>query len=267
MTDLFADTLREIQKTAIAAAGAKDKAQILTLPEPDGRYAIVGHDGQVKRFTPDPPARSHTVGSLDDLIQATLHYACGDKQPGAVWYSENEIVTVIDDTAGSRRLDRVRLPLRKTPAFEFFAREAADRWFPQKAFVRFLRVDLAGCLTARSEVLLKAVRLISCTKSETGYGKAELGRESIGRDLDMQLKSDGVEIPETVTFNVRVFHDPCLTAKSELVCAVDCDPKSFEFNLCPSPEAVRDLVDEELSVIEGRLSASINTIPIFRGSP
>jgi hypothetical protein len=259
------ETLELIQTTAVRADGAKDKVQVVALPgDPTGRYLIAKPDGTFETTEPGSAPREHMLLSVEQVAPTAAHYK--DGYDPIVWYSPSGVTIVLDDSVDSRRLDVITCPLNKTPAFEFFSCKAEGTWFEQKAFVRKLRVALADCLTETSAELLRTVRVLSFASSTTGHGKIELGRESIGRDLEAELRSDAGEIPEKVSFNVRLFNDPVLTTRRQIVCGFDIEPREGKFNLCPLAGEIDRVLDEEMNSLATRLEA-VGEVPLIFGTP
>ncbi len=254
MSFIDLDTLREMNKTAVEAAGAANKVKIIDLPkEPPGSYGVIDSSGALAVAIAKPFPREHRTVSFDDFIEAVSHYKEKGGFAPAVWYSPERIVAVLDDKADSRRLDKVTLPLDYTPGFRFFLNDAAGAWMPQKAFIRKLRVDLADCLTDSSSALLKAARVLSFNESQSGYGKVQLGSESLGRDIQEQVSLDQGEVPDQVTFSIRVFTDAGLKRRYLINCAVDVNPREGTFNIAPLPSQVQETLDEELQHVGERL--------------
>jgi hypothetical protein len=260
------DILRNLQETAVKAAGL-ESVRIIQLPdEPPGTYGVVKQDGELEVRTVGARPRSHNVVSLDDFTEAVMHYKEKWFEP-AVWYSTAAIVAVLDDKPGSRRLDRITLPLKFTPPFAWFAEKAERDWLPQKAFIRKLRIDLGECLTDSSSALLASARIITFKSSEGGFGRVQQGQESLGRDIEEAVSVDQGPLPDAVTFNVRVFTDAGLTRAHSLGCALDVNAKEVTFNLAPTGDAIQTILDDELTFISNQLEGALTDVPVFGGTP
>jgi len=272
MQQLQVDALKLIQETAIASSGAKDKVQILAIPGSQiGEVAAVKPDGTFERFLPAtrPPCRRHALRSVAE-IGPFVEYAKQQlaAQP-VIWYAEEGVSIVFDDSPDSLRHDHASVPLNHTKAFERLQVLAGgDSWSAQKSFIRMLRVVFGECLPEESgEQLLKTLRLISFKSTNTGYNKAEHGRESIGRDVERELQADAGEIPEQVTLHVRPFDDPALTLRSPVRCALEIDPDECKFTLVPMAEALEKLIADAMDTIHTMLESQCGGVPIFHGSP
>ena|GEM_PF-2583978 len=261
------DVLRSLQETAVRAA-ALDSVRVIELPgEPRGVYGVVDKDGQLEVREIRPTPRDHFTISLDDFTEAVMHYKGKEFDP-TVWYSAADgIVAVLEDGKESRRQDRVRLLLKRTPPFAWLAEKAQGEWLPQKAFIRKLRVELGDCLTDSSNALLRSLRLVTFKTTQTGYGKVSAGQESLGRDIEEAVGVDQGELPEVVNFKVRVFTDACLTRQHILACSLDVNAQEATFNLTPIGLAAQQILDDELIHIGERLEGALTDVPVFGGVP
>lgn len=258
------ETLKQIQKTAQEAGGAKDKATTLRVDaEPPEVYYLVTSDGKAERKIADPKARDHELHSLDQVGPFVDEYN-GEKP--IVWYSESGVVVLLDDT---KRRDRATLRLTLTPPMSTLLRldKEKPKRFSQRDFVRLLRIDLAECFYDKR--LLTSVRECDFTQRGDTRGMIQHGRESLGRDIEAAVVSKSTEgIPEDVDLTVRVFDDPSLMDRQAMKCAIELHAAEGQFELVPFPLAVRNAIDLELDVV-GKLlhDACPDETPIFRGKP
>lgn len=255
------DVLEKIQETAVKAAGVVHQVAIVALPnEPQGVYGIVGKDGSLE------VREVRSVAAQARRPQpGRFHRSRRALQGARGWRLRAHRLALVGQSR--RRTDRIELPLAFTPAFEWFFRKAAGEWLQQKLFIRKLRVELADCLTDSSAALLAAARILSFSESQSGYGKVQLGQESLGRDIQEQVQLDQGPVPEQVTFNVRVFTDACLTRRVQLSCAVDINAGEHTFNLAPRPEQLQQLLDNEVAFVGTKLEDGLGEIPVFGGTP
>jgi len=262
------ETLQTIQHTAVKAQGATGKIQILDLPqERDGRYGVVDADGSFQVVDAAPDFRRHQIASVDE-VAAYVAYA--SERLGAnpvVWYDDNLVQIVLDDTPESSRRDCTTVHLLQTPQWKLLIDlAAASRSWSQKQFIRLLRIELSGCLGQDGPEIIKVLRTIDYGSATAGKGNIQHGRESLGQELESEVRSAAGEIPEQILLRVRTFKDPALDSKWPIRCAIEIDSRSGEFELCPLPDELEEAMVEQLDVIGTLLNNSVQC-PIFRGRP
>lgn len=262
---MIAEALKLLLDTAADAAGSKDKATVLPLPLEPRIYAVVSPDGSVEYRSAAPPIRQHKIHGIDEVAGFVQFTEDDLSNKPTVWFSGSGVSVVMEDTDTDPRDDRATVKLERTQAHATLA-AIGKSWFPQKEFVRLLRITLADAATDETLNLLRVVRVLSFSESIAGHGKIEHGRQSLGRDIEAEVKSDAGELPETVAFNVRLYTDPGLTQRFQVVFAVDVNPKDGTFNLSPLGESLTDAVDAQVEAIGERLRAAVKC-PVFRGEP
>jgi hypothetical protein len=108
--------------------------------------------------------------------------------------------------------------------------------FDQKAFIKLLRIDLAGCLGPAGN-LLDVVRQVKFKQHQSGEGVIQHGKASVGRAIQSELTGAGT-IPEEATLDVPVFAGPLARRRYRVDCAIEVDPATEKFQLIPFPGAV-----------------------------
>lgn len=262
---MIAEALNVLFKTAQQAAGAENQAMVIELPGVPGKVAVVNASGVLTFHDKLPPKRAHALGSIAE-VKGFVDFA-KDQLEGtpSVWYDEDGIVVVVQDDADSQRIDTAKVAFEPTQTHEVL-REIGEKWFRQKDFVRLLRVTLADAATDSTRHLLAVSRVLGFSNSTAGHAKVEHGRQSLGRDIEDQVTSEVGDLPDEVTFSVRLFTDPVLSRRFPIRCAVDIDPAAATFNLAPLAEAFEDAVDEQLALLGEQLHGELEC-PVFRGRP
>ncbi|MGD9644278.1 MAG: hypothetical protein AB7U73_01110 [Pirellulales bacterium] len=135
------------------------------------------------------------VDSLEDLIDLARYGEKGETPtPGQVtiWHDEEKVVV--------RRADSPRIPFAY---FEFRTSDAFDdvqllhdQWFGQKEFIRLLRSDLPDVVTS-ADSLVPLVRQLKFSQHSEATGVVQLGRESMGREINNEVTAAG-DLPESV---------------------------------------------------------------------
>lgn len=247
MNALDRDTLELIQETAVKAGGATNKVHVVDLGEfENGKYLIVDGNGEIKTHLA-PPIRGHRLSSVGQIVPL-LQFA--DSDSGSVWISETQITILFDD---ERRLDQAKLPLVKTAEFAALA-SISEKWLDPKSFVRSLRTTFYRALGPQREQIIKTFRSLNFGESVQGRAKIEHGRESLGRELESEIRSELGPIPEMLALDIRVFEDPDLTARERVECAVELDARNGNINLCPLPEEMQQAVQANLERIADRVT-------------
>lgn len=261
--ELQEKTLERIQDTAVKAAGAANKVVVLDLPKEPDKYAIVKPDGSLDIRDVAFPPRTHTLGRLDQVSEfvkdATERLSC---KP-VIWYSPEKIVVILDDVAGHRK-NRAELVLK--PTREVLTLEALAKGVDQKKLIRALRVPLFDALGDDGIALVKVLRVLDFNETRTGHGTIEHKRESMGRDIESEIRSAAGDIPESIVFKLRLIEDPALTRRFQVICALDVEVQEREFFVAPLGNQLSDAMDQQLKHIHELLEKDCDC-PIFYGRP
>lgn len=264
MIGIDKETLTEIQQTAVAAEGAKGKAVIVDLPhEPKHVYGLISN-GTFNRVTAEAGPRKVTLKSVDQIIPFSL--LAKDTMDGhpAIYFFEQAVVCIVDDSLGSHRLDRADVCLLKTT--EFHAIEhLGEQTYTQKELVSLLKVSLADCKTPSVTQLVAAAKAIDFSSQSSGHKHIEHGRESIGLDIKAEVSSKAGSIPEEIELEVRVHEDRALTQRHIIHCSVEVDARGGIFRLTPLPADLLAALDREMQYLETMLRGA--SCPVLYGSP
>ena len=265
MNALEKDTLELLQATAVAAADAKGKASVLTLPPGSKEYAIIKGSGDIELHELPPRERKHRLYSVQEVpafvneIQARL---AGNLV--TVWYSQEAVTVLIDDGPDSVRTDCARVELLLTKEMKCL-RAVAEKWLSQRELIRLLRIDLADSIGAWGAELVCVLRSIDYGESVGGKGKVEHGRESMGREIENEVRSELGAIPETITLSVRLYEDPALRRRFDIRCALELNPRDGLFQLVALPGQISDALEAQMESIGSLLGECV--CPVYYGTP
>ena len=239
------------------------RPEVIEVPnEPSHVLRFAMPDGTIKTEAAEAMPRGHTVESLESLIlfaNKAKEGKHGNANNPVAWYGEEEVLLVTDDNT---RRDYLRLRLHLTDQFSVIS-ERAKQFRSQKDFLRFVKIDLAGTLQDCS--LINKLKKIVWTKSEDGNSTVEVGKSSMGKTINSEVR--GVDVlPEEITVNVRVFENVGITSKQPVRMALDVDEDSRQFRLVPLPMQIEQAIQAVVDEIARELQEGLNDIPLYRGS-
>jgi hypothetical protein len=261
----LAEALALIQATAVDAAGVGNKVELLDLPhEPPGYYGVLrGEDIEVRQAQRSPiHIKLYSVDQVPEFAKRIKEDWKGNP---AIYYDLDMIAISVDDGLDSQRRDYVTLALQKTPEWDLVSSGATSKPRGQKEFLRLLRVDLQECGTDSLDKLIEVCRKLSHTSRESGSREINAGRESMGRSVEAELRSEAGEIPTTVDLNVRLFEDRAISFRRTVRCQVEIDAADNSFELIPLPGYLRDVQERGIEDIEARLASA--SCPKIFGQP
>ncbi len=137
----------------------------------------------------------------------------------------------------------------------------------QKEFISLLRVRLADCTTPEMVQLINVCKAVDFSSQTKGSREINLGRESMGFDIQDEVMSKVGDIPEEVVLDVRIFDDRELTQRHKISCIVEICAKSGTFRLTPKPADLRKEMEREMDFLQGALIAGSDGCPVYFGSP
>lgn len=224
--------------------------------------------GQIVHTALTAPPRQHKPATLDDVISLASRFTEAPVEPGAmpvIWIGPERVVVVLDDCR--HRCETATLDLsHSTPWLRLSAIGAKLRGEPleHKAFLRLLRIELAGCLAPID--LYDKVKRVTFENGQTVTANVSRNKaESMGRAINAAVSGEG-EIPEEVTLAVPVYSTPGETARYPVRCSVEVEPLSGTFALAPLPDELAKVQALALTAIESRLLGSV-ACPVYFGQP
>lgn len=253
----LAEFVREIERLTQAAL----RTTFVQAPgEPKHVYYELGPGGRCEWREADREPLAVQLATPAAFVEYVKSHNQGDSPGGEVYFDETALVFVHNDTV---RRDRAFCKLAPSPQLTLLHKLATSlALYPQRDFVRLLRIDLAGCFSGQSN-LLPLVRNLKWTGANEANLAVQHGKESIGRAITAQV-SGADAIPEEVTLFVPIWenHD----ARQFVRCAVEIAPQEQSFRLTPYPLQIREALDGSLRDLRVLLDAC-EPCPRFHGKP
>lgn len=251
LKELFESVWTWAEKRSDAA-----KVRVLSDLSPNARTRRVEHQGEIKEFEIDPPARRHEVFTMDGIKQAAEKWG---GTGGVIWVSEKSVVLVTDD---EERLDTVAWNLQHSATWLELVKLSAYPKLDQSTLIGYLKREFRK-LNGATE-LLSSVRNIKWRNQEAGNSVIEQGKESLGNSIEAEVAGVG-ELPELLTIPVNVFDAQGLD-KIVRVVSLDLDvrPSDKAFNLRPMKDELAAAKETTLAEIAETIRQSVK-IPVFLG--
>jgi len=229
-------------------------------------FLVPSSDGDLDehRIARAIPPRRHEVGDLATIVKLANRFADKDEDNSSpvVWINENMISLVIDDN--EHRVNTATLVLEYADVFRCLQKLVGypGVWTEQKAFIRLLRVDLAGTLPPG--ILLDRVRKLKFEAGQVTTQIATKDRESLGRQIHAAVSGEG-EIPEEVTIEAPVFRG---FDRRSIICSVDIDPARGLLQIVPLPDELDRVTRLTLANIQKTIGAMVpESVPVYLGKP
>lgn len=221
-------------------------------------------NGEVREFAVEPGPRNHTLGHFDEVAEIANRFAADEGCDPVVWVGPEKVVVVIDDQ--SHRLEKATLPLAESEPFKklkVLRANPAAAWMDQKAFVRLLRIDLAG--TIDPGALLNSVRSIRwSSQSDVSIGRQ---RESLGAEISAKCQ-DGKDLPEDVILRLPVYSTQGVKLVKPIACSVEVEPSENKLRLLPLPNEIERIQQDTLDdIAEAITQAATGGTPVYLGQP
>ncbi len=232
--------------------------------EPSHVYFTRNEDGTLKKHEADAYPRKNTAASLDAIVEMMKEA----KTESEVWYSRAAVTLYLDSKT---RRDTVSLPVSLSPQIKRLLDLAATQpAFQQAAFVKFLRIDLHGCLGLAGN-LIEIVRRVKFHATQRAEGVVEHGKTSLGKAITAEVTGTGT-IPEAITLDVPVFANACFSnIREQVECAVEPSAETNTFQLIPFPGAIERAIARGEGEIGEKLGqmiadAGLGVVPLY-GQP
>ena len=268
--DLVLDdgTINSIAKRCETAQSAGEKVAIKPIAnDPDGRMIIVKSDGSYEIVESEPHPRVSTLRSIDQLPSYVNHAVDKWNADPVVYYTPEKAIAVLEERSiRPSRSGKATVILTESPqlkALKGFAHDRNSAWLGHKAFVLLMRIDFEDCINPQQlEYLVKALATLEFQDGSRISSTVSRNRESLGREVLSEIKSlNDLEIPEQIVLMVRLFNDPALLARRQIVCKLETDPTNGRLAILPLANEIENAMDSEMSALGDMLRSSINAHP------
>jgi hypothetical protein len=251
--------LKELVDRLVNLGRETQAARVLQVASDPHRYWIE-HDAQLTEHAVPPPVRGHRVLTLEDLIAAAKSSFA--VKP-VVWHNEKGAVLVLDDDT---RRDRVCFDLHASVPFVALQQlDAAAAKFSPKELAMFLRTTLASCIYNRD--LVKLLRKLTWKTSSETRTVSGPGRESLGRDVEAELQTPDVPLPEELDIELPLYTNVGEDNLWPVRCLLEPDIPSQRFAFGPIPGELEKAAQFHQANIRERLEQAHSGVPNFSGVP
>lgn len=252
----------------IVGLGKQSAAPIKLEIQDPRSVAYLMPNGNVEKIARPEAPRNHQVDSLADilLLAETMTPSGAGQGDAVVWYDADQVVLVFDDDG--HRVETATLELEGSDLFKTVVGLAGGtnaKTFDHKAFIRLLRLDLAGALDPSE--LLDIVRRVKFESGQVVSSNVQRGRESMGREVLSAVSAES-EIPDAVTLRVTVYRTVGETESYPLRCTVEVDSMAGRFALIPFPDEIQRVQQLAVDSIAARLADGLpDGVRAYHGRP
>lgn len=262
------ETIQLIQDTAKEAIAVEVKP----LPNnPEKSLIIAGGKHQIIDTPIAEKPRKHTVETIESFVAAYARWKddgmIEDSRQPNIWLNLPDWYLLFFTDEPQRRAS-IKLKLTRAPQWDTISQYRNAVTIDQKALVRLLRHDLAGCVDAG---VLLAFRSIDFNKVQNAKSQIEHGKQSLDADIVAQVT--GERKPEEIVCVLPMLISRELPDfRARVVLTIDIDASSQRFVLQAKPGEL-DLALEELKgVVGGTLESALSAagcedVTILAGNP
>lgn len=250
--DITQGAIEAIQKPVREAEQLTKSVTIMDLPG-DARRKLLVQSGAHEFFNVPPPLRSHTVGSLADLINQALLY-----DHGSIWFDKNAVTLLIDD---ADRRERITFILFFSDAWKEICRLGERGAMSQKDAIRLLKNSLGA-----SSATVAIFRKLDFESRIKTSGQVDRGRESLGKSVESQVQGTA-DLPEELMVTVPIYSVSCERQTYDVKLLIDYDVQAARILIEPEPDLLDELVEKHLEDIRERLQKDLPDYQIYFGTP
>lgn len=229
-----------VLKDALAFLTEQAKQAAKGSCEDHGHYRMVWlPNGSYEQLSAVLKPRDHVCACLESLAALVQE----EGQATMVWVGHTEITAVLGNDP---RQGTARLPLPESRQLQALRANAA-RPLDQRAFVRFLRMDLD--LPAET---IAPYRALNWTAGAKAAGATKHGQESLGREVYAEL-TNAADVPERIVLHLPLYDAMGQRERASIACNVDIDTTGQTLRLDPAPGDIQMALDEHARRNEVRL--------------
>lgn len=264
----------------IAGQAQNAGPRVLTLPDPQGVYAVAFADGSLQFREPSRPWIEHKSADLETLCRVAVAEAERQRVqldggperhvPAAahgvqIWHSRDKVACVFD--AEGKVRDACELELTPSPQMAMLQKwdQAGGVLLSQAEFVLLLRTTFAG---AAGPDLVNIIRKVKATRGAEINQQIGQGKVSMSRSIVSEM-TGAAEVPERVNFYVPIFAQSAIGETGFVPVEIDPKPDTEQFKLVVHPGKIEEaFADAERRIGERivKLLGDKNTIPVHRGT-
>ncbi len=245
------DRISEMAKESV-------KSSVLNITgDKNGSYYLVKPDGTAERKLVDAPWHRESLATPEELAKFIM--AAEGHDHAQLFYDESSVVYLFDK---EDRRDRASCALKPSDQYLWLKAQVTNpAQFRQPAFVRLVRITLAGCFPDPN--FLNLVRNLKFSSGAEAAGNIQHGKESIGRSITAAVMGEAA-MPEDVTLLIPIFNN--FGERLPVRCALELFPHEQSFSLTPYPQELSLAMDRTMQSLEAILTAE-DMPPAFRGQP
>jgi len=247
---MFAELLGKLEQLISKAESPK------VIPTGDHRKSVVSVNGSIQSFDVPAGIREHEITRIEDFIAAANRWG---KDKGVIFHNHERIELVVDD---EDRRDRVYMDLEKSQTFQFLSTLNGSS-MDHKAFVSCLKTILLGKV---HDGLLPLVRKLEAATGTRTMSEMQHGRERGTKEFQAELIGTS-ELPEIIAVLTPVYANAGLQKAQSIKCTLDVEIPSLAVRLCPLPDEITTAIQMAQANINDILSAEVDGIQVFHGSP
>lgn len=147
------------------------------------------------------------------------------------------------------RLDKVRCFTDHSAEYRLVSKWVERTQFSQQNLVRMLRLELSSAVVDdTAKKLLKFAEAFSVSRNEQSNTVVKRDRESLGRSIDDQVKSEAGDCPDWIYLDLLVHRDAALATRRKVRVAVDFSPSTQEFWLRTFESDLSQALDQQLEL-------------------
>ena len=238
--------------------------------EPEGRYLIVKPSGEYEWRDARPSSVKIECADPSEVYSAAIRSGVLDLDVSSYDRAGNEITALrvflgesgllcVMGWSDNFNSDQYRCPFKKSPPMLALERPQA---LEQDAFVRFLRIDLAGAI---DKSILGLVRNVRWSKTETAGGSVDQMKQdhSLGRSVELQV-TGADKLPDATPVEIKVF-DAEWAVPFRIECALEVLHNDRKFRLTPFPGQLSAAIKKQIDLVAEACPEEIKP-HLYRGS-
>lgn len=233
--------------------------------DPERKLILSGGKHAVLETPRQPAKRAHAVKTFADFATAFNEILSVDSdsaplEPSPIWFDESGVVVFTNDRF---RDESIGLALPVSDQLKTITAWKDKASYEQKALVRVLRHDLAGCA---AESVLIAFRTLEWQSMINARNVVQQNKQSM--DADIQQGIVGNDKPESFTITVPLFdHSDFRDAKFTLAATVDFDFDNKRIVVQLLPSELTRAKEAALELVRTRLDSALPKVTKIAGKP
>lgn len=200
--------------------------------------------------------QSLTLATAEQIDQVKVYYTPGNNTQNTMTPSNGVVIySVIGGNTVTQKVPHSDQFL----TLQAWAADKNGKVLTQGELYTYLRTMFFGCLAVDSVQLTDIVKTLDFSANQQARVEMQSQKTSVSRKLMAEVNSNGIVIPEVVTFDIPVYRGCFADIRANIMIALIVDAEAQRFKMYVLPNQIDAAIEKAAIVIHNRIAAQVDT--------